>query len=264
MSALARKRRGQRGFSLIELLVTVVLAGIIFLAMVPLFVNVLKKSSRDTTHVIATNLAQARVERVKMLAFADITPTNLNSSTFAAGQFNTSFTPVKGGAPYTITTTVTTPTPTAAPPYKTVTVTVSRTGDAFSTVASTNVMNPVAITSTSTSGTGNPTGPFSITCAFKSATEVKSPGCYVTQYWMNSATPTPVPTKTVILSPSLMPTPTSSPTSQVVWTGITGGMSYEYTVTCNNTSSASPTETSPMFHLLSNAWLKFDTNPGGS
>jgi hypothetical protein len=35
-------------------------------------------------------------------------------------------------------------------------------------------------------------------------------------------------------------------------------------VTCNNSSSASPTETSPLFHLLSNGWLKFDTNPGGS
>jgi prepilin-type N-terminal cleavage/methylation domain-containing protein len=263
MSALARKRRGQRGFSLIELLVTVVLAGIIFLAMVPLFVNVLKKSSTDERRVIATNLAQARVERVRMLAYADITPTNLNSTTFAAGQFNTSFTPVKGGAPYTITTTVTTPTPTAAPPYKTVTVTVSRTGDAFSTTASTNVMNPVAITATSTSGTGNPTGPFSITAAFKSSAEVKSPGVVVTQYWMNSATPTPSPTKTVVISPSLMPA-TSPITSTVNWPSLTGGMGYEYTVTVHCGSPYNQDETSPLFHLLSNAWLKFDTNPGGS
>jgi len=102
MSALSYKRRGNGGFSLVELLVTVVLAGIIFLAMVPLFVSVLKKSSTDTRRVVATNLAQARVDKVKMLAFADITPANLNSTSFAAGQFNTSFTPAKGGLPYTI------------------------------------------------------------------------------------------------------------------------------------------------------------------
>ena len=190
MSALSYKRRGNGGFSLVELLVTVVLAGIIFLAMVPLFVSVLKKTSTDTRRVVATNLAQARVERAKMLAYADITQANLNSATFAAGQFNTSFTPAKGGLPYTITTTVTTPSPTAAPPYKTLVVTVSRPGDSYSTTVTSVIMNPIQVTSTSTSGTGNPQGPFSITAAFKSATEVKSPGCYVTQYWMNSATPT--------------------------------------------------------------------------
>ena len=86
MSALSYKRRGNGGFSLVELLVTVVLAGIIFLAMVPLFVSVLKKTSTDTRRVVATNLAQARVERAKMLAYADITQDNLNSTTFAAGQ----------------------------------------------------------------------------------------------------------------------------------------------------------------------------------
>jgi prepilin-type N-terminal cleavage/methylation domain-containing protein len=263
MSALSYKRRGDGGFSLVELLVTVVLAGIIFLAMVPLFVSVLKKSSTDTRRVVATNLAQARVDKVKMLAFADITPANLNSATFAAGQFNTSFTPAKGGLPYTITTTVTTPTPTAAPPYKTIAVTVSRSGDAYSTKVTTNIMNPIQITSTSTSGTGDPTGPFSITAAFKSSAEVSSGGVVVIRYAMNSATPTPVPTATVTISPTMKPA-TSPITSTVTWTGLTGGMGYEYAVVCHNSSSASPTETSPLFHLLSNGWLKFDTNPGGS
>ena len=238
MSALSHKRRGNGGFSLVELLVTVVLAGIIFLAMVPLFVSVLKKSSTDTRRVVATNLAQARVDRVKMLAYADITPANLNSATFAAGQFNPSFTPAKGGLPYTITTTVTTPTPTAAPPYKTVVVTVSRSGDAYSTTVSTNVMNPIQITSTSTSGTGDPTGPFSITAAFKSSAEVTSGGVVVVRYAMNSATPTPVPTATVTISPTMKPA-TSPITSTVTWTGLTGGMGYEYSVTCHNSSSAS-------------------------
>jgi prepilin-type N-terminal cleavage/methylation domain-containing protein len=261
MSALSYKRRGNGGFSLVELLVTVVLAGIIFLAMVPLFVSVLKKSSTDTRRVVATNLAQARVDKVKMLAFADITPANLNSATFAAGQFNTSFTPAKGGLPYTITTTVTTPTPTAAPPYKTIAVTVSRSGDAYSTKVTTNIMNPIQITSTSTSGTGDPTGPFSITAAFKSSAEVSSAGVVIIRYTMNSATPTPSPTATLTISPTMKPS-TSPITSTVVWPSLAGGMGYEYSVTCNTTGSG--TETSPLFHLLSNAWLKFDTNPGGS
>jgi prepilin-type N-terminal cleavage/methylation domain-containing protein len=263
MSALSYRRRGNGGFSLVELLVTVVLAGIIFLAMVPLFVSVLKTTSTNTRRVVATNLAQARVEKVKMLAYADITPSNLNSATFAAGQFNPSFTPAKGGLPYTITTTVTTPSPTAAPPYKTIVVTVSRPGDSYSTTVTSVIMNPIQVTSTSTSGTGNPLGPFSITAAFKSSAEVTSGGVVVIQYAMNSATPTPVPTATVTISPTMKPA-TSPITSTVTWPSLPGGMGYEYTVTCHNSSSASPTETSPLFHLLSNGWLKFDTNPGGS
>jgi hypothetical protein len=67
----------------------------------------------------------------------------------------------------------------------------------------------------------------------------------------------------VTISPTMKPA-TSPITSTVTWTGLTGGMGYEYAVTCHNSSSASPTETSPLFHLLSPAWLKFDTNPGGS
>ena len=53
------------GFSLIELLVTILLAVIIFAAMVPLFANALKKSSGDNLRVTATNIAQARIERVQ-------------------------------------------------------------------------------------------------------------------------------------------------------------------------------------------------------
>lgn len=255
-------RRATLGFTMIELLVTVLIAGIIFLAMTPLFITVLKTTSTNSRRVIATNLGQARLEAVRMLAFSDITQPNLNSTTFAAGEFNPSFTPAKGGNPYTITTTVTTPTPTAAPPYKTVTVAVSNPVDHFTTKVSTVVMNPAAITSTSTSGTGG-SGPYFITVAFKSSAEVTSKGVVVTQYAMNSATPTPVPTATVTISPTMHPA--ASPiTSTVVWPSLPGGMGYLYTVTCYNTSSASPTEISSAFHLLSNYWLKFDTDPGGS
>jgi prepilin-type N-terminal cleavage/methylation domain-containing protein len=260
----ATARRGARGFSLIELLVTVLLAGIIFLAMTPLFISVLKNTSTSTRRVIATNLAQARLERVRMLAYSDITQANLNSSTFAAGQFNTSFTPAKGGSPYTITTTVTTPSPTAAPPYKTVYVTVSRPNDSFQTTVKSVVMNPASITATSITGTSDGTGPYSITVAFKSSAEVTSKGVVVIQYAMNnSATPTPIPTATVTISPTMHPA--ASPiTSTVVWPSLPGGRGFLYTVTTYCTSSATPTETCQPFRLLSNDWLKFDTNPGGS
>ncbi len=264
MSALSYKRRGNGGFSLVELLVTVVIAGIIFLAMTPLFVSVLKTTSKDRRNILASNLAQARLEAVKMLPFSQITNDNLASPSPTAfgGEFYTTYTPAPAGQPYTISVTVTTPTPTSAPPYKTVKVTVTRASDNYSTTVTNNIMNPVAITATSTSGTGDPTGPFSITVGFKSSAEVSSGGVVVIRYTMNSATPTPSPTATLTISPTLKPS--ASPTnSTVTWTGLTGGMGYMYSVVCHTTSGTS-TETSSLFHLLDDGWLKFDTNPGGS
>ena len=121
-------RGGKAGFSLVELMITVVMAAIVFAAMAPLFANALKTTSRDNRRVIATNIAQARIERVRMLGnttyYKDIKTTNLNGNTYGQGLFATTFTPAHGGAPYTISTTVTpTDDPTAA--YKTVTVTVT-------------------------------------------------------------------------------------------------------------------------------------------
>ena len=52
-------RRATLGFTMIELLVTVLIAGIIFLAMTPLFITVLKTTSTNSRRVIATNLGQA-------------------------------------------------------------------------------------------------------------------------------------------------------------------------------------------------------------
>ena len=95
-SGIPRLLRPQRGFSMVELLVTVVLAGIIFAAMVPVFANALKETSRDNFRVTATNIAQDRIEKIRMLNFADITADNLNSSSFADNEFGTSFTTVNG------------------------------------------------------------------------------------------------------------------------------------------------------------------------
>ncbi len=61
------------GFSMVELLFTVVLAGIIFAAMVPFFANALKRTSGDELRVDATNIAQDRIEQVRLLPYVDIT-----------------------------------------------------------------------------------------------------------------------------------------------------------------------------------------------
>ncbi len=94
--ALRRNRFSAHGFSMVELLVTIVLAGIIFAAMVPMFANALKETGRDNLRVTATNIAQDRIEKIRMLNFADITADNLNSSTFADNEFGTSVTTIKG------------------------------------------------------------------------------------------------------------------------------------------------------------------------
>ena len=252
-------RREQRGFSLVELLVTVTLAGIVFVAMVPMFVSVLKGTSTNERRVIATNLGQARLEDARMLGYANLTASNLQSN------FGATFVAAHGGAPYTISYAVSPgPTTTASPTpaYKTVTVSISRSGDNFTTTVSTVVMNPAVLSTSAYSSMGGGSGPYTITAAFKDATEVKSPGVYVVQYWMNAtATPTPTPTKTVTLSPSLMPA--AIKTATVLFTNIPGGTAYEYSVYCNSKDWTGALYTPP-FHLLNNGWVKFDTNPGGS
>ena len=49
--------RDGRGFSMIELLVTIVIAGIVFAAMIPFFANALQRTSEDQLRVDATNIA---------------------------------------------------------------------------------------------------------------------------------------------------------------------------------------------------------------
>ena len=69
---------------------------------------------------------------------------------------------------------------------------------------------------------------------------------------------TPTPTVTVTVSPTKCPI---SSATTVVWTGLPGGPNITYTVTCH---SQYIDATSPPFHLLKSARLKFDTHPGGS
>ena len=89
MNRSATAHSDARGFSLVELIVTVVLAGIIFAAMVPLFVNASKASGRDRVRNVAASAAQGRIDSIRLLSWSQLTDpsinTNLQSSTFAGG-----------------------------------------------------------------------------------------------------------------------------------------------------------------------------------
>jgi prepilin-type N-terminal cleavage/methylation domain-containing protein len=86
----ARAREG--GFTFIELLVTIIIAGIAFAAMVPLFVQAQTVSSGDKMRAVALNIAQDRVEKLRQLDFELITQENLHSNDFYFGEFGSSWT----------------------------------------------------------------------------------------------------------------------------------------------------------------------------
>lgn len=261
-SVCARRHAG--GFSMIELLITVVLAGIIFAAMVPVFAGALKKSSGDRLRLTATNIAQDRLEKIRQLPYAmisaDATNTastpNLYNPGFAGGQFATSYIPPATNKLYTIGYTVDT-----YPSYKKVTVRVdwSQSGPNYTTRMNTIVMDPSALSVSSTSNPfPAPPGGYRLTFSFKDWTHVISPGVVLKQVFTRPGTPTPVPTKTVTVTPAKMPASAATPT--VTWTGLPGGPLINYTATCY--SSHGGPYTTPVFHVLSNGSLKFDTWPG--
>lgn len=91
MNASVRARRDARGFSFVELLVTILIAGIAFAAIVPLFVMAQGKNVDDNMRTISLNIARDKLERMRQLDYDSITVPNLNSTTFADGQFGTSW-----------------------------------------------------------------------------------------------------------------------------------------------------------------------------
>lgn len=105
MSTSVRAKRDARGFSFVELLVTIVIAGIVFVAMVPVFVGAQQKASGDQMRNIALNVAQDRVEKIRALTYSQIaankntpaTTPNLYNASWMGGQFGPSFTATSGG-----------------------------------------------------------------------------------------------------------------------------------------------------------------------
>ena len=59
----------ERGFTLVELLITIVIAGIAFAAMVPVFVMAAQQTSTDRARILATNTVQSAIERLRDLPY---------------------------------------------------------------------------------------------------------------------------------------------------------------------------------------------------
>jgi Tfp pilus assembly protein PilV len=268
----ARGGHGEGGFSMIELLLTVVIATIVFAAMVPLFGNVLHNSFRDSQRNYAQIIAQDRIEQIRLLDYNAVTQSSLTSpvntpSPFGDGRFGTTYT-LAGQKPYTVTYHVTPETPSASPSpsaswsYKLIQVTVVP-ADGGAAVTMTSVLNdPMPHIYSVSSAAPSPLpsiGGLTIGAYFKDWTDVTTKGAVVTRVQTNvtpNVTFTPTPVKQV---------PTSaSPTCR--WTGLTGGTNYTYTISVYsiNWQSGNTPFVTPPFHLLTNALKYFDTNPGGS
>jgi len=67
-----RTSHHEAGFSIIELLVSIVIAGIAFGALVPVFVQAAKTGSNDKSRVVALNMAQQAVEGCRRLTFEQV------------------------------------------------------------------------------------------------------------------------------------------------------------------------------------------------
>ena len=97
MNTSVRARHDARGFSFVELLVTIVIAGIAFAAMVPVFVGAAQKGAGETARNVALNVAQDRIEKIRQLDYDLLTEDNLGSTTFSGGGFGLTAT-VSGGS----------------------------------------------------------------------------------------------------------------------------------------------------------------------
>jgi len=251
---------------MVELLVTIVIAGIIFAAMAPFFANALSRTADDRLRVTSNNIAQDRIEQVRLLAYGDITQVNLNTppspaSDFGDGRFGTSYYVAGQTRPYTIVYAVVPQTN-----AKEVTVSVTGPGSTFATVMQTIIKDSAAGTITSTSG-GTPTAlpsisGLTITVSFKNWEDVTGSSTYgvtVTRVDTSvtpNATFTPVPIKKRPSASETTLTWTDSPLGN-----LTGGTNYTYKITCVGKNTTSGISTPP-FHLLKNARIKFDTAPG--
>lgn len=104
-------RGGQSGLTLMELLVTIIIAGIAFVAILPVFVQALQSNSSDKARNVALNIAQAKIELIRELDFAQIDATTpdpaptanpkdpmyLGSPTFHNGDFKPTYQEIAAG-----------------------------------------------------------------------------------------------------------------------------------------------------------------------
>jgi prepilin-type N-terminal cleavage/methylation domain-containing protein len=267
MSTSERANR-VRGFSMVELLVTVVLAGIIFAAMVPVFASALKATSRDNLRVTATNFAQDRIEKIRMLNYLDIS-SNLSDpaylETFAGGQLKTTFTPAGGGQTYSaayvvVDHTATDPvTGVPASTYKTVVVTVTWAGSGSPLIMKTVVTNPASIT-TSSSPSASPTPVPHSTTGTNYTLRVSVTDDDVDPTRGVTVVRTDI-TPNVAMSPA-MQVPNATNGKTVSWTGLVGGPDVTYLVTVTFTPPGySRQSLTRIVNLIGSTPIYFDTNP---
>ena len=60
------------GFTFVELLVTIIIAGIAFAAIVPLFVQAQEKNSADNARNVSLQIAQDKIEKIRQLDYDQI------------------------------------------------------------------------------------------------------------------------------------------------------------------------------------------------
>ncbi len=243
-------------------MIAVVLTVLVMAAMVPFFAHTLKATSRDEYRVNAANIAQDRIEQVRLLAYTDIIQANLNyepapPSPFGDGRFGHTYTLAGDSRPYRIDYLVQPANdPTAAQKY--IKVSVSRTGSAAGKVitADTIIENPEAGGSTSTVAPSPSALPnCSISVKFTNWTEVDGNGVWVERVQTNvtpAATVTPTP---------LHQYP-SAGQQELKWTNLRGGAEYTYTVFCDSSRATYTLKNIP-FRLWDNRKVYFDTYPGG-
>jgi type II secretory pathway pseudopilin PulG len=234
------------GFSFIELLVTVVLAAIVFAAMVPVFVSAQKGSAGDRARNIATNVTQDRIEKIRLLAFDQIVDddTHLRSSGFAGGQFGVTYTPAGSTKPYSVAYSVENVPSTGAVNYKRVTVTVSWTAPPAPVkpvTMTTIVMNPTA-----TSASSSPSPSPSPSASPSPSPSPTSAATYSLTVLVNKNYVNPALGVTVVrtdVTPNAAATPAMqipTKTTPVVWSNLAPG---SYLITCNyykNGNSSKP------------------------
>ena len=281
MRETSRPARAGSGFTLVELMVTVAIAGIIFAAMVPLFVTAVSKASGNRSRTIAVNAAQARIEAIRALPFDEIAADstnraanqaapNLYDPSFAGGQFGLAYTPSGGSKAYSVAYTVKSVPATGVATYKQITVTVSWTAPpspVYPTTFTTTVMNPAA------AGAGSPTpspSPTSTSTSGPSPTPSPSPttGTYTLTIMVTTSDVTGIS----VVRSDVTPGVTEPPASQIAtamapvsWTGLPGGSSITYLVTCGYTKPGSPRQgqaeqLQQTVTLTGNASYTFDTS----